>query len=88
MRTTVGFFMPEQRRPFTKPALSVEEQIDLLSSRGLDIQDQARALHYLRYIGYYRLSGYFRPFQKPQDLNHTFLPGATFDQIIVSSKIE
>jgi abortive infection bacteriophage resistance protein len=55
MRTQAGFFMPET---FSKPAISLDEQVALLKSRGLLIEDEAQAKHYLRNIGYYRLSGY------------------------------
>jgi abortive infection bacteriophage resistance protein len=68
--------------PFAKPALSLDDQLKLLISRGLKVHDRSRAYHYLRYIGYYRLSGYFRPFQYPNDSAHTFRPGTTFDQIL------
>jgi len=44
--------------PFTKPAIDIDAQIALLRARGLTITDEASARHYLRFIGYYRLSGY------------------------------
>jgi abortive infection bacteriophage resistance protein len=53
-------------------------------TRGLTVTDQNAAIHYLRHIGYYRLSGYARPFQKGgtgPDCHH-FKPGATFDRIL------
>jgi len=74
--------MSNNKKEFNKPALSLEEQIGLLISRGLKIQDKLRTYHYLRYIGYYRLSGYFRPFQYPEDPSHTFLPDTCFDDIL------
>lgn len=74
--------MTNSRKHFDKPALSLDEQLELLSSRGLVIQDPSHALHYLRYIGYYRLSGYFRPFQYPNDPAHTFQAGTTFNQVL------
>ena len=46
------------------------------------MSDRDRACHYLRFIGYYRLSGYFLPFQVPGDAKHIFCPGTTFDQIL------
>ena len=50
--------------PFAKAALTLEEQIALLRSRGLEIEDVQYATACLRNIGYYRLSGYSLPFQK------------------------
>lgn len=48
---------------FNKPALSIGDQVELLKQRGMSIPDKDRAEHYLRFIGYYRLSGYWVPFQ-------------------------
>jgi len=42
-----------QKQTYCKPALSLDDQIDLLISRGLGIPDRDKARHYLRYIGYY-----------------------------------
>lgn len=48
---------------FTKPALSIQNLLRLWQTRGLDIDDLSEAEHYLRFIGYYRLSAYALPFQ-------------------------
>ena len=37
---------------FTKPAISLDDQIALLRCRGLTIADEERARHYLRFVGY------------------------------------
>lgn len=74
--------MSNYKKIFDKPALGLDDQIQLLTSRGLQIQDRTRIFHYLRYIGYYRLSGYFRPFQYPNDSSHTFRPGTYFEDIL------
>ncbi len=69
---------------FSKPALSLDEQVNLLISRGLSIPDAEHAKRYLRFIGYYRLSGYALPFQvgNNTDGQHKFKPGTTFDTIL------
>jgi abortive infection bacteriophage resistance protein len=56
----------------------------LLRSRGLTITNEGRARHYLRFIGYYRLSGYALVFQVNYnaDGSHRFHPGANFDDIV------
>lgn len=64
---------------FAKPTLSVVNQIALLRQRGLVISDASKASHYLQTIGYYRLSAYFLPYQKAQDL---FCPEATFNDAL------
>ena len=45
---------------------SVAEQIALLKSRGMAIDDDVEAAATLNRIGYYRLSGYFYPLRKTQ----------------------
>lgn len=49
-----------------KPHLPVPEQIALLKSRGMTIDDDAAAVSTLERLGYYRLSGYFYPLRKTQ----------------------
>jgi abortive infection bacteriophage resistance protein len=44
---------------YQKPPLTFEQQLDLLMSRGLHINDKDFALACLRNISYYRLSAYF-----------------------------
>jgi abortive infection bacteriophage resistance protein len=74
----------EFKGKFSKPALTVEQQVDLLVSRGLKISDQDRANHYLRFIGYYRLSAYCIPFQySVNDAGkHNFRADTSFEQIL------
>ena len=42
----------------TKPFKSYEEQVSILQSRGMGIDDPAHAAEVLRTHNYYRLSGY------------------------------
>lgn len=67
---------------FTKPALTVEEQLDLLIQRGLSVPNREHALHYLQYIGYYRLSGYTRPLQAKTGEEHEFKSGVQFEDAL------
>lgn len=67
---------------FTKPALTFAGQLAKLQSRGLLIPDRATAEHYLRHIGYYRLSAYALNFQDTSQPAKPFHPGTTFDQIL------
>lgn len=46
---------------------SFEEQLQLLKSRGLLVDDEQAALDYLERIGYYRLSGYWYSFRQLND---------------------
>lgn len=49
--------------PYTKPPISVSQQLSHLESRGLVIHDSAAALERLSRIGYYRLKAYVHPFR-------------------------
>jgi abortive infection bacteriophage resistance protein len=71
-------FTPMPKIPYTKPALTYAEQLQQLKDRGMAIADDAKALHLLENISYYRLSGYWYPLLADK-ANHTFKPTATFD---------
>jgi abortive infection bacteriophage resistance protein len=66
-------------RPYTKPALTLEQQLDLLERRGLVIGNRAMAQNALERISYYRLSAYWHPFKRQDD---TFEPTGTFEQAL------
>jgi len=73
------------KEKYTKAPLTTEQQVDLLRSRGLLIEDPDRAKYYLDRISYYRLSGYVLPFEEPTDdgqRSHKFKPGTTFETIL------
>lgn len=63
---------------YQKPALSFEQQADLLLSRGLEA-DREQLIRRLKATSYFRLSGYLFPFRKTEagDLG----PGITLTQI-------
>jgi abortive infection bacteriophage resistance protein len=64
----------------SKPAISCQQQLDLLKSRGLIVPDEPFALHCLSHHNYYRLSPYRFPFAVPGNPDQ-FLPGTTFTQL-------
>ncbi len=64
---------------YNKTPLSFQNQLSLLESRGLTINDKPKALAYIQEISYYRLSAYFLPYQLVKD---KFNNGITFNQII------
>ena len=63
-------------KQYTKPALTLEQQLSLAQSRGLAVTNRKVALTTLERISYYRLSAYWHPFKKADD---TFESGATFE---------
>ena len=63
--------------PYNKPSLTFQEQLELLRSRGLIVNDEPKALHLLESLSYYRLSGYWYPLL--EDIpNHIFKANITF----------
>jgi len=51
---------------YTKPWLSLEQQVEQLASSGVEVGDRDRAAALLKAVGYYRLSGYLYPFRKSE----------------------
>ncbi|WP_017177660.1 Abi family protein [Actinomyces timonensis] len=65
-----------------KLLLTYEQQTDLLRQRGLRVEDEPACVEFLSQVGYYRLSGYFRYWQKdPAYGDNTFVDGADFGVI-------
>jgi abortive infection bacteriophage resistance protein len=69
----------DKKEAYNKNPLSFAQQLQKLKDRKLVIADDAKALHYLAQISYYRLSAYFLPYQQVKDV---FDAGTTFKQII------
>ena len=66
---------------YRKPAISIADQIQLLESRGMMVDDKPFAEHFLSYVSYYRLAGYWWPLQSDK-VNHTFKPGSHFQTVV------
>lgn len=73
---------------YVKPWLSVDEQIEQLAKRGIEIDDSSHAELVLRTVGYYRLTGYLYPFRQSEPyvdadgtdrvlIHSTYHPGTT-----------
>jgi abortive infection bacteriophage resistance protein len=67
---------------YEKRALTVPEQLDQLIARGLCVSDRLKAESSLLAISYYRLSGYFVPFEMERGSIHRFRPTASFDGVV------
>lgn len=68
-------------RSFSKPAIDVPAQLELLKRRGLLIQNEVRAGSFLQSVSFFRLTPYMRPFQQPEDIDHRFRDGCQFRQL-------
>ena len=67
-----------------KAYFSIAEHINLLQSRGMEVPDPVWAESWLRRVGYYRFSGYARPFRRKTTdgkLEECFVPGVSFRQV-------
>ena len=78
--------MPRPMRPrgpltFNKPPLSLDQLVDRLIDRGLEVPDRERAHRKLRHIGYYRLSPYATPFQEGGP-DHALRKGTSFEDVL------
>ncbi len=69
-----------------KSATTIEQQLDLLKSRGLAISDIEKAKEILLDVGYYRLGFYLFPFEKSypdlRDRTHEYIEGASFEDAV------
>lgn len=65
---------------FTKPAIDVKQQLELLKQRGLIVKNEPKALLFLESVSFFRLTPYMRPFQD-SSVNHTFIEGAGFREL-------
>ncbi len=68
-------------RVFSKPAIDVPAQLELLKRRGLHIPNEERAAAFLQSVSFFRLSPYMRPFQHQEDIDHRFRDGSQFRQL-------
>jgi abortive infection bacteriophage resistance protein len=74
--------MEAETKPFIKSYSSPHELVKLLQNRGLHILDEKNAEHYIKFIGYYRLSAYMYPLLENPKSQHLFKKGATFKRVI------
>ena len=69
-----------------KTAKTVDEQINILQSRGIIISNSDKAKEILQDIGYYRLGFYFFPFEeshpKIENRTHKITSGTTFEDAV------
>ncbi len=68
-------------RLYTKQALSISEQIELLKSRGLSISDLSNAEKFLGQVGYFRFVQYLRPMEADK-IKHQFKADSRFEDAV------
>ena len=65
------------------PGTSIQDRLDQLWQRGMAIPHPEKATHFLSHVNFYRLRGYWEPFEN-RTVNgdrHAFRTGATFDAV-------
>lgn len=67
-----------------KPFKSHEEQLEILTRRGMLVESEEGAIRSLERVNYYRLSGYWHSFRQEKDgmLLDDFKPGTRFEDIV------
>ena len=70
---------------YSKPALSISDQIAALQQRGLVINDPTQAEEFLNNVSYFRFAAYLRIFEQP---DRTFRAGTSFDQVATLYKFD
>jgi len=84
MRTLAGHLflgLEKYHLKYNKLPLTYDQQVEQLINRGMIIPNREKAAHYLSHLNYYRLSGYWLPFEASHE-THQFLPGITFDHVL------
>jgi abortive infection bacteriophage resistance protein len=78
----VTFFGVDVR--YEKPPTTLQQQIQRLIDRGMRIDDPDVTYFFLTHIGYYRLRGYWIPFENPESAAEKckFQPGVTFKHVL------
>lgn len=72
---------------YSKPWLSLADQVNLLKQRGLAIPSDDDANRFLERVNYYRLAGYLLPFEA-NHADHTLRPGTRLDDVIELYKFD
>jgi len=67
---------------YSKQALNISQQIGLLQSRGLIIDDTDETRDILENISYFRIANYLRPMESDKQ-THQFKPGSSFTNVVL-----
>jgi len=69
---------PNIKLKYDKKALTLDEQVGLLKSRGLIVENEEELKYYLKNLSYYHLSIYFKHYQKDDQ----FYKGIKFEDVL------
>lgn len=82
LKSGVVLFLLSMSIIFNKNFTRPEDTVTLLESRGLTINNPLQVVHYIRSIGYYRLSAYMFPFLLQPKETHHFKQGCEFQDAL------
>ena len=66
---------------YSKPAFTIDQQIERIKERGLQIANEKLAKRYLSHISYYRLGEYWYAMQSDKE-QHIFKPNSKFEDVV------
>lgn len=75
------FLKTTSKLNFSKPFLTIDEQITQLKSRGMKFYSEERAKKYLENLNYYRLGGYWLIFERNHE-KHEFDEDVYFEDVL------
>lgn len=83
----VIFFMNTQRltaKRYDSPPTSLDDQLNILRQRGLEISNSEQAKSFLSQVSYYRFSGYALYYEifTNDNRTHQYKHGSTFDKVV------
>ncbi|MBO5718853.1 MAG: Abi family protein [Bacteroidales bacterium] len=82
LKSGVVLFLIPMPIAFEKHFTPVEDIVDILCCRGLNIDNYDEALHLLTNIGYYRFSAYLYPLLETPKCNHQFKTNSSFNNAL------
>ena len=69
-------------RTFDKPSLNLDQQIEHLRSKGMEVEEEDYARYWLTHVSYYRLSAYWLYFEFPKNqAGPRFRTGTSFKRV-------
>ncbi len=66
---------------YAKQSLSIADQMEILTSRGILFDDEQAAIECLKIISYFRLANYWKPMESDK-VNHVFKHKGKFENVV------
>lgn len=66
---------------YAKQSLSIADQMEILTSRGILFDDEQAAIECLKIISYFQLANYWKPMESDK-VNHVFKHKGKFENVV------